>query len=118
MAHIKAYKKYYGKLILLLPMDDDHFIADLFRQDLLSLKTMSELKALPQAEKASYFLDHVIESALDTNNFDNLLSVMEHCEYGHVVKLACKIKSEIDETSDTKSGMDIRTYMYVLGCIV
>ena len=120
MAHEKVYRKYYGKLIQCLPMDDEHFIAALSDQNLLFPYTKSELKALPtQAKKASYILDYVIGPALDiddTDNFDNLLSVMEHCGYGYVEKLAREIKSEIaktsdSESSDSESGMVI--YMYV-----
>jgi len=107
MTHKKAYEKYYGKLKLCLPMNDEYFIAALSDQNLLPPYIKSELEAFPkQTKKASYFLDNVIGPALDIDNtdtFDKLLSVMEHCGYGHVEKLAHEIKSEIAKTSDSKN---------------
>ena len=43
----------------------------------------------------------------DTSSFDNLLSVMEHCGYAYVEKLACEIKSEIDEANEVEEGMNL-----------
>jgi len=121
-AYQKAYESYVEKLMKYLPINDVIFTDELSANNLLPGDTSIKLKALhTQAKKASYFLDHVIKSPLDigvTDNFDNLLSVMEHCEHSNIVKLACEIKSEIYETSDSKSGMDVCTYMYVLACIV
>lgn len=105
---VKAYyEKYAEKLIKLLPMDDALFIAKLSDHKLLTGNISNQLKALPtQLAKASYFLDHVIKPALvtgDTSSFDNLVSVMRHCGYDHVEKLAYKIEFEIDKASDIES---------------
>ena len=105
----EAYEKYSEKMIKCLPMNDTLFIAKLSSCKLLPGNTKNKLGALStQTEKAHYLLHHVIEPALDiddTSNFDNLLSVMEHCGYDHVRKLACEIKSQIGKANDIKSGM-------------
>ena len=103
------FEKYTEKLIEYLPMDDPTFTAKLSDHKLLLGAINSQLKALPtQADKAWYFLNHVIKPALDNDDnssFDNLLSVMEHCDYTHVEKLSSEIKSEIDKASGTEPGM-------------
>ena len=90
-------------------MDDTVFVANLSNYKLLPGDTNSQLKALPtQANKASYFLDHMIKPTLDindTSNFDILLSVMEHCDYEALKNLACEIKSELDKESEIEPGM-------------
>ena len=109
VAHKEAYEKYVEKLINCLPMEDILFITKLFKHKLLPGDTDNQLKALPtQAARALYFLNHVIKPTLDfddTSSFDNLLSVMEHCGYDHVEKLAGEIKSEFDKESDFEAGM-------------
>ena len=108
---LRTYEEYIEKLVKCLPMDDTLFITKLFACKLLPGDTNSQLKALPtQVAKASYFLDHVIKPALeidDTSSFDKLLSVMEHCGYAHVEKLACKIKSETSKGRYIGSGMRV-----------
>ena len=107
--HILAYEKYAKKLMECLPMDDTVFITKLSNHDLLSEDTSDQVKALPTpVAKASYLLDHVIKPTLDIGAnfiFDNLLSIMEHCGYAHVEKLAHKINSEIHTENDNKPGM-------------
>ena len=111
MAQAEAYEKYSEKLIKCLPMNDTLFIAKLSSHKLLPGDTNNQLEALSTpGKKAHYLLNHVIRPALDTDDtssFDNLLSVMEHCGYGHVKKLACEIKSQIG-----KSGMCAHTYLF------
>ena len=115
MAQMKTYKiayeSYIEKLVKCLPMDDILFIAKLSKHKLLPGNTKDQLKGLlTEADKASYFLDHIIKPALDiddTSSFNKLLSVMEHCHYEHVEKLACKIKSEVNKTGGIKPGMHI-----------
>ena len=112
---LTAYEEYVEKLVLCLPMDDTLFITKLTKRKLLPGDTSNQLKALStQTTKASYFLDHVIKPALnidETSSFDDLLSVMEHCGYAHVEKLASKIKSEIDKGNKTGIGS------YVCVCV-
>ena len=101
MAYITTYQNHVEKLVKCLPMDDTHFITKLSAQQLLPGDTENKIKALStQADKASYFLNHVIRPAVDINeisNFDDLLSIMQNCGYKHVQKLAVTIKCEIDE---------------------
>ena len=100
MAHTRAYYKHIEKLVKCLPMDDTHFTTKLSAQKLLPGDTENKIKTLStQADKASYFLNHVIKPALDineTSDFDELLSIMQNCDYKHVQKLAETIKFEID----------------------
>ena len=116
---IKAYEKNFDKLVNCLPMQDALFIAALSALNLLPGNINDEIEALrTTAEKALYFLKTVVKPALvinDTSSFERLLSFMESCGYAHVEKLACTIKSEIDETSGTEQGTYIAImckYMY------
>ena len=101
MAHTKAYSNHVEKLVKCLPMDDTHFITKLSAKQLLPGDTESKIKTLStQADKASYFLSHVIKPALDideTSYFVELLSIMQDCGYKHVEKLAVTIECEIDK---------------------
>ena len=104
MAHIKTYHNHVEKLVKCLPMDDTHFITKLSAQQLLPGDTENKIKPLTtQADKASYFLSHVIKPALDineTSSFDTLLCIMQNCDYIHVQKLAVTIKCEIDKSDN------------------
>ena len=104
MAYIRAYQNHVEKLVKCLPMDDTHFITKLSSQELLPGDTENKIKTLStQADKASYFLNHVIKPALDineTSDFDELLSIMQNCGYKHVRKLSVTIKYEIDKPED------------------
>ena len=99
MSYLKVYKSYCEKLVTCLPMDDTLFFTKLYGKQLLPGDTENKLKSLPTpAEKASYFLSHVIKPALeidDTSGFTTLLSVMEECGYGHVQALSHKINDEL-----------------------
>ena len=113
MAHKRAYQKYLEKLVKCLPMDDIHFITKLSTQQLLPGDTENKIKPLStQAEKASYFLSHVIKPAVDineTSSFDKLLSIMQNCDYIHVEKLAVTIKCEIDKSEEINTKMKLQT---------
>ena len=116
MTQKEAYEKYAENLMSCLPMNDTLFIAKLFKYKLLPGDTENQLQALPtQAAKALHFLNHVIKPGLDiddTSSFDNLLSVMENCDYTVVEALACEIKSELDKDSDIEAGMDVLIQWY------
>ena len=114
MAQAKTvYKNYVEKLIKCLPMDDAHFTAQLLRHNLLPSNTNNKIKALhTQADKASYFLNYVVKPALDIDHFssfDNLLSVMKHCDFEYVKELADEIESEINRRSNIKTGVYVHT---------
>ena len=119
---IEVYKKYFDQLVKCLPMDDALFTAALSKHNLLPSNTNNKIEALlTAADKASCFLNIVIKPALDisdTSSFDNLLSIMEHCGFDHVEKLACTIKSDIDETSSTEQGSyNVLICWYIPMCI-
>ena len=117
---IKAYEKYYERMVHCLPMNDARFVAKLYSHQLLPGDTESQLetKTTPAA-KAAYFLSRVVKRALDgndTSSFNNLLSVMESCDYADLNKLAYEIKSKINKASDTEPGIVmvlIYTCMYL-----
>ena len=115
MTQTEVYEKYSEKIIKCLPMNDTLFIAKLFSYKLLPGDTNNQLEALSTpGKKAFYLLNHVIKPALDTDDsssFDNLLSVMNDCDYDHVRKLACEIRSQIVKAKDIESGMCV-TYAY------
>ena len=112
MAHIRAYQNHLEKLVKCLPMDDTLFTTKLSAQQLLPGDTESRIKALStQADKASYFLTHVIQPALgidETSDFDKLLSIMHTCGYNHVQKLAVTIKCEIDKSDEINTEMKLQ----------
>ena len=89
-------------------MDDPHFVAMLSACTLLPRDTENKIKVLStQADKALYFLSHVIKPALDigdTSCFEKLLSIMQSYGYSHVQKLADIIKIEIDRKKSNTSG--------------
>ena len=122
MTHIRTYENHLVNLGKCLPMDDAYFIMGLSAKGLLPGDTDSKIKAQStQADKASYFLSHVIKPALeidDSTGFDKLLSIMKSCGYNHVQKLAETIKSEIDKpdkkTSHTSGSL---TLWWKLLCI-
>ena len=117
MAHRKAYDNHVEKLVKCLPMDDTHFVTKLSAQQLLPGDTESRIKALPtQAEKASYFLSHVIKPALDiddASDLEKLVAIMLSCGYNHVQKLAGTIKFEIDNSDEPKSHV-LGTYVHII----
>ena len=119
---IKAYKKYYERMVHCLPMNDARFVAKLSSHELLPGDTEDQLETkTTSAAKAAYFLSHVVKRALDgndTSSFNNLLSVMESCDYADLNKLAHKIKSKINKASDIEPGtvivlIYICMYLYV-----
>ena len=111
MAYIKAYENHVEDLVKCLPMDDTHFVTSLSSHQLLPGDTRDKIEAqATQAKKASYFLNHVIKTALDikkTDNFQKLLSIMQDCGYHHVQSLSFEIKSEIeiDKASEIKTDI-------------
>ena len=84
-----VYKQFYVKLVNTLPMDDVTFIASLYSRDLLPGDTKLVINSLStQAEKAAYFLDHVIEPLVGFSRLNKLLEVMENSGYSGLKELA------------------------------
>ena len=85
-------------------MDDAVFIAKLFSNDLLPGDLKNQLKLLHRtsADKATLFLDTVIEPSVTSDggsSFDKLFNVMEDSEYKHVKKLANQIRTSLRKRS-------------------
>ena len=109
MTLLRIYEKYLEKLVKCLPMDDAHFIASLSSKQLLPGDVEDRIKhSQAQADKASYFLHHVIKRALDigdSSSFKELLSVMQSCGYKHLQTLSDQIEQDINEFEHLKPGM-------------
>ena len=95
---MEVYKSYYAKLVKVLPMNDVTFIGELYSQDLLPGDLKSQVKSLSTpAEKASHFLDDVIEPSFSVNNnnktFEKLISIMS--KFTTVKELASEISGKL-----------------------
>ena len=95
----KVFQQFYPKLVKTLPMNDVIFMAELYSRDLLPDDLKEHVESLAtSAEKASYFLDHVIKPSItisDASRFDDLLNVMKDSEYQGVKELAKLIRDSI-----------------------
>lgn len=96
----EVFRQFYSKLVKALPMDDAFFIAELVTHNLLPDNIQDHVRAQPtSADKALYFLDHVIRPSVSSDtgsSFDELLDVMEDSDY-HVNELAKQIRSSLRE---------------------
>ena len=102
---IKVFQEFYSKLAKTLPMKDAIFTAELYSRDLFPDDLKEQVESLfTSATKASYFLDHVIKPSVTSGNgscFDELLNVMNDCDYQNVIELSKQIKDCLKETSDS-----------------
>ena len=98
MSTNEVYERFYLKLVKELPMDDV-FIAKLYSHGLLpgDLKNKLNLPHRTSAEKATLFLDSVIEPSVTVsgNCFDELLNVMEDNDHQGVKELAKLIRTSL-----------------------
>lgn len=105
----QVYESYTHKLVKILPMDDVIFTANLITKHLLPGNIQNHIASLPTpADKSLYFLSHVIKPSLDidiTSSFDDLLDIMESCEYAHIEVLAREIKAEIAKKCPSVTSM-------------
>jgi len=71
-----------------------------------------------RASKAAYFLDHVIEPSLANSigSFNNLLKVMEDCEYDNMKELAELITIRLIEGAENTSIGEFCVYKPGSGC--
>jgi len=86
------------QLLEVMPMGDAIFISRLFAADLLPGNLKAEIKSLPtSADKADYFLDHMIFPNLnnDNTNLRKLLTVMEKSNNVAVKNVATEVKRAI-----------------------
>ena len=101
----KLFRQFYSNLVKTLPMNDAIFIAELYSRDLLPDNIKEHVESLPTtAQKASYFLDHVIKPSVTStsgvaSSFDQLLDVMEDSDYQGVRELSKLIRDSLGETT-------------------
>ena len=93
------YEKNYGKLVNALPMNDVTFTTALTVKGILPDSVGAHIKSLPtELDKAEYFLKCVISKSLgidETDELENLITVMEECGFPFVKRLANKMKSDL-----------------------
>ena len=99
MSYNDVFKKYYGKLLSALPMDDVMFTGELFSHDLLpgNLKQKVQSKNT-SAEKATYFLDNKIYPDITIGvftSFDTLVRIIENWEDDSLKELAKEIRTTL-----------------------
>jgi len=109
MSDTEVFQDYYCKLVETLPMDDAKFIARLYSSRLLpgDLKNQLKLVHRTSADKATLFLDGVIEPSVTSgggSSFDELLNVMEDSEYENVKELAKLIRTSLRKRSSNENG--------------
>ena len=96
---MEVYEKNLEKLVKALPMDDVTFTTQLSSKKILPGSVDAHVKSLPtESDKADYYLKRVIKKSLDigeTQELNNLIVVMEKCEYAHVERLAEDMKSDL-----------------------
>ena len=97
-AALQVFNDFYLSLVQSLPLNDDLFLARLHSEDLLTENSMDKLQSLSSpVEKATHFLDQVIESSLKNDNITpltKLLKAMEDHRSG-LKRLAVTIRSEL-----------------------
>ena len=118
----QVFMRYFTQLVKCLPMDDPLFIAELSTANLLPGNMQPTIQSLTtKVDKSSYFLNNVIKPALDSNftdSFDNLLNIMEKCEFSFVKQLAISIKADITPTNGHGTGTHFQIVKYTIIHIV
>ena len=105
-----VFQDFYLQLVTRLPMNDALFRAKLFTNGLLPGDHKERVESLPsatKADKASYFLDHVIKPSVtsdDGSGFDKLLNVMEDSDHQGVKELAKLIRTSLRKRSNSDNG--------------
>ena len=110
MSLSEVFRKNYKDLMILLPMNDDLFMAELYEHDLLPGNMKATLNSiLVPTTRATHFLDNEILPSVNTGDrtrFDVLLGVMKKCNHKAVQNLGEAISSSLNEESspDKKIG--------------
>ena len=96
---MEVYELYIDKLLKVLPMNDVTFTTQLSKNKLLPDSVGAHIKSLPtSSDKADYFLKSVVKSSLsidETEELNNLITVMDKCGYPHIERLADKMRSHL-----------------------
>ena len=99
MSSSEVFRRFYVKLVTMLPMNDPLFVAKLFACGLLPGNLEQDIKAeKTPVDKATLFLGHRIKTDIsvdDSTNFNKLLNVMEDSDYDNLKMLAEEIKTAL-----------------------
>lgn len=116
---LEIFQQYYPNLVKLLPMNDDTFIAELYKNHLLPDNIKANIKSLPTPiQKATEFLDNIIKPSVECEDdtcLNALLTTMRGSSNIMVRKLAETISSKVlsQQLSDSKTSMLIISISYV-----
>jgi len=110
----ETFEEYYSDLVQTLPMMDTIFIASVNNFFCGDQKKAMEARNT-SADRASYFLDNIIESSLEMY-FEKLLDAMEVYE-GPAGKLAIKIKRTILIGKIDVCQVNESLYMYTVSTL-
>ena len=114
----EVYHKYYPQLVSTLPMKDAIFLSHLLSLLPGDLKEKVETKSTA-AEAASFFLDNMIKTAVESGNmesFDILLLKMETSDNINLKRLAQSIKQDLQKIKPVNGEIhmiDSTTYMCI-----
>ena len=112
---LEVLKYHYPELLKLLPMEDNFFIAELFKRNLLPHNLKAVIDSLStRADKVTKFLDSVITPStenLNNVNFNELLQVMMTSNDNAVKQLAKEIISMLNQNCfQSEKGMYVVSY--------
>ena len=100
---LEIFQQYYPNLVKLLPMNDDTFIAELYKNHLLPGNLKANMKSLSTStQKATEFLDNVVKPSVecdDGTSLNALLITMKGCGDITVKRLAEKINNVLNQQS-------------------
>ena len=107
---LEVLKYHYPELLRLLPMEDNIFIGELFKYNLLPHNLKADINSLStRADKVTKFLDSVIIPSVDnqnSKNFSILLQVMMNNNDNAVKQLAGTIISNLNQNClQSENGM-------------
>ena len=92
-----AVKQYKVELLRELPLEEAIFFAIAEKADLFPLRTGNSIRArITRAGKVDYFLQHVVEPAVEFY-LPKLLEVMKNCEVANLEKLAGDIQAAVEQ---------------------
>ena len=95
-AALQVFQDHYVSLVQSLPLNDAMFIARLYSKRLLPGNIKATLKSLPTpADKATEFLDQVIEPSLKNDDITPLKKLLTVMEDSGLKRLAKTIRSEL-----------------------
>ena len=99
MSAMKVLQKFYMELITALPLADTMFLAKMYSRQILTHELKLSIQAIStQADKAVFFLDHVIAPSVSmgyNEHLDALLNCMEEVEDLAVTTLAARIRKDL-----------------------